>query len=69
VTRLTTSASSFGRVLSDVTLTVDDKSGELVGASAENVLVENALSSPGPGVTRIPDHSKEDPAVQKVVDQ
>jgi 5'-nucleotidase len=69
VTRLITSASSFGRVLSDVTLTINDKSGELEQASAENVLVENALNTPGPGVTRIPDPSKEDPQVQKVVDQ
>ncbi|HEY2959641.1 MAG TPA: bifunctional metallophosphatase/5'-nucleotidase [Actinomycetota bacterium] len=69
VTRLITSASSFGRILSDITLTVDDKSGELVAASADNVIVENALNTPGPNVTRIPDPSKEDPQVQKVVDQ
>ena len=29
VTRLVTSASSFGRILSDLTLTINDKSGEL----------------------------------------
>jgi 5'-nucleotidase len=69
VTRLITSASSFGRILSDITLTVDDKSGELVNASAENMLVENALNTPGPGVTRVPDPSKEDPQVQQVVNQ
>jgi 5'-nucleotidase len=69
VTRLITSASSFGRILSDLTLTVDDKSGELVQASADNVIVENALNAPGPGVTRIPDPSKEDPQVQAVVQQ
>jgi 5'-nucleotidase len=69
VTRLITSASSFGRILSDITLTVDDKSGELVASSAENVLVENALNTPGPGVTRVPDPSKEDPQVQQVVNQ
>ena len=69
VTRLITSAASFGRILSDITLTVDDKSGELVNASAENVLVENALNTPGPGVTRVPDPSKEDPQVQQVVNQ
>ncbi|HEX6677503.1 MAG TPA: bifunctional metallophosphatase/5'-nucleotidase [Actinomycetes bacterium] len=69
VTRLITSASSFGRVLSDITLTVDDKSGELVASSANNVLVENALNTPGPGVTRIPDPSKEDPQVAAVVNQ
>lgn len=69
VTRLITSASSFGRILTDITLTVDDKTGELVQASAENVIVENALNTPAPGVVRVPDPSKEDPAVQAVVSQ
>jgi 5'-nucleotidase len=69
VTRLITSASSFGRILTDVTLTVDDRSGELVAASAENVIVDNALNASGSGVTRVPDPSKADPAVQQVVDQ
>jgi 5'-nucleotidase len=69
VTRLITSASSFGRVLSDLTLTLDDRDGTLKDASADNVLVENALNAPGPGVTRVPDPSKEDPQVQAVVNQ
>ncbi len=69
VTRLVTSASSFGRVLSDITLTVDDKTGTLVQAAASNVLVENALNTPGPGVVRQPDPSKEDPQVKALVDQ
>jgi 5'-nucleotidase len=69
VTRLITSASSFGRILSDLTLTLDDKSGELVQAAADNLIVENALNAPAPGVARIPDPSKEDPQVQKVVQQ
>jgi 5'-nucleotidase len=69
VTRLVTSASSFGRILTDITLTVDDKTGELVAASAENVVVANALNTPGPGVVRIPDPSKEDPQVQALVEQ
>ncbi|HEU0171383.1 MAG TPA: bifunctional metallophosphatase/5'-nucleotidase [Acidimicrobiales bacterium] len=69
VTRLITSASSFGRILTDITLTVDDKTGELVQASAENVIVGNALNTPAPGVTRIPDPSREDPQVRAVVDQ
>jgi 5'-nucleotidase len=68
-TRLITSASSFGRILSDITLTLDDRSGELVRSSADNVIVENALNTPGPGVTRVPDPSKEDPQVQAVVNQ
>jgi 5'-nucleotidase len=69
VTRLITSASSFGRILTDITLTVNDKNGTLVQASAENVIVDNALNVPGPGVVRIPDPTKADPAVQAVVDQ
>jgi 5'-nucleotidase len=69
VTRLITSASSFGRVLSDITLTLDDKTGELVSASADNILIRNALNAPGPGVVRQPDSSKADAAVQAVVDQ
>jgi 5'-nucleotidase len=69
VTRLITSASSFGRVLTDITLTVDDMTGKLVGASADNVIVENALNTPGPGVTRIPDTTKDDDRVAGVVEQ
>lgn len=69
VTRLITSASSFGRILTDINLEVDDRRGTLVSASAQNVIVENALNTPGPGVVRMPDTSKEDPAVQSVVDQ
>jgi 5'-nucleotidase len=68
VTRLITSASSFGRVLSDITLTVD-RNGKLLSASAENVLVRNALNTPGPGVVRQPDTSKADPTVAAVVNQ
>jgi 5'-nucleotidase len=40
--RLVTSASSFGRVLSDITLTIDDKTGELLAASALNSIVRNS---------------------------
>jgi 5'-nucleotidase len=69
VTRLITSASSFGRVLSDITLTIDSRNEKLVSASANNVIVANALNAPGPGVTRQADTSKEDPEVQAVVNQ
>jgi len=69
VTRLITSAASFGRVLSDITLTVDTKSGELVGAAAVNSIVDNALNASGANVVRIPDPSKIDPVVDKVVQQ
>ncbi len=67
VTRLITSASSFGRVLSDITLTIDDRTGRLVQASAENLIVDNALNAVG--TPRIPDPSKEDPQVAAVVAQ
>jgi 5'-nucleotidase len=69
VTRLITSASSFGRVLSDITLTVDNKNDKLISATANNILIRNALNTPGPGITRIPDPSLADPTVQAVVTQ
>ncbi|MCO5997512.1 bifunctional metallophosphatase/5'-nucleotidase [Actinoallomurus rhizosphaericola] len=69
VTRLITSASSFGRILSDITLKVDNRTGTLVSADATNSIVENALNTPGAGVTRQEDPSKADPAVAKVVKQ
>jgi 5'-nucleotidase len=68
VTRLITSASSFGRVLSDITLTVD-RNGKLISAGADNILVRNALNTPGAGVVRQPDTSREDPTVAAVVQQ
>jgi 5'-nucleotidase len=69
-TRLVTSAASFGRVLTDITLTLDDRSGKLVQASAENQIVDNALNLRVDSTTvRQPDPSKEDPAVAAVVDQ
>jgi 5'-nucleotidase len=69
VTRLITSASSFGRILSDITLNLDPKTGELVSASANNIVVRNALNTPGPNVVRQPDTSLEDPKVASVVKQ
>jgi 5'-nucleotidase len=73
VTRLITSASSFGRILSDITLTIDDRNGKLVQASADNIVIENALNTPAPPgqptVIRQPDTTKEDPQVQAVVAQ
>ncbi len=69
VTRLITSASSFGRVLSDITLTVDNKNDKLISATANNILIRNATNTPGPGVIRSPDLSLADPAVQAVVTQ
>jgi 5'-nucleotidase len=69
VTRLITSASSFGKMLSDITLTVDDRTGRLVAADAVDSIVQNAKNTPAPGVSRIDDPSKADPAVAKVVQQ
>jgi 5'-nucleotidase len=69
VTRLITSASSFGRVVSDITLTLKDTTGDLLSADATNILVKNALNKPGAGVVRQADTSKEDPAVAAVVSQ
>ncbi len=42
--RLITSASSFGRILTDLTLTVDDRTGQLVSAAAENSIVRNSTN-------------------------
>jgi 5'-nucleotidase len=69
VTRLITSASSFGRILSDITLTIDERNDKLVSVGASNIIVENALNTPGPGVVRQNDPSKADPQVQAVVNQ
>jgi len=69
VTRLITSASSFGRVLSDLTLTIDNKNDKLISVSANNILIRNATNVPGPGVVRVPDPSLADPTVQGVVNQ
>lgn len=69
VTRLVTSAASFGRILSDLTLTVDDRTGALVAATATNTIVANALNPYSAGTARQPDPSKEDPAVAAVVAQ
>jgi 5'-nucleotidase len=69
VTRLITSASSFGRVLSDITLKIDNKNDKLIEATANNLLIRNATNTPGPGVVRAPDPSLADAAVQAVVTQ
>jgi 5'-nucleotidase len=44
VDRLITSASSQGRILTDITLNIDDITGELVSASAVNAVTENATN-------------------------
>ena len=71
VTRLITSAASFGRILTDITLTIDDKSGELVAASADEHRSSTTRSTLASDATTVrqPDTSKEDPQVQAVVNQ
>ncbi|MGH3128573.1 MAG: bifunctional metallophosphatase/5'-nucleotidase [Gaiellaceae bacterium] len=69
VTRLITSASSFGRILSDLTLTIDENNDKLLGAEANNILIRNATNTPGAGVVRAPDLSLADPQVQALVGQ
>jgi 5'-nucleotidase len=70
VTRLITSASSFGRILSDITLTIDAHTDKLIEVGANNIIVDNALNPRiNADTVRQPDHSKEDPQVQAVVDQ
>jgi 5'-nucleotidase len=69
VTRLITSASSFGRVLSDLTLTIDENNDKLLGAVANNILIRNATNTPGTGVVRLPDLSLADTQVQALVNQ
>jgi 5'-nucleotidase len=66
--RLITSASSLGRVLTDVTVTVDDATGELRAASATNHIVENS-TNPSTETPRVDDPTKADPAVAAVVAQ
>jgi 5'-nucleotidase len=70
VTRLITSASSFGRVLSDITLTIDDRNDKLISATADNIVIDNAKNLRASSATvRDPDPAKADPQVQAVVDQ
>jgi 5'-nucleotidase len=69
VTRLITSASSFGRILSDLTLTIDENNDKLLAVSANNILIRNATNTPGAGVVRSPDPSLADPQVQALVTQ
>jgi 5'-nucleotidase len=73
-TRLVTSAAAFGRVYTDINLSVNTRNGKLVTAAATNAIVENALNPTKDPVTgaankRIPDPAKEDPIVKAVVDQ
>ena len=63
-----TSASSFGRILSDITLTVNDQSGTLVPRAHQHDHRQRAEHA-GPGRRPGAGPSREDPAVDAVVDQ
>jgi 5'-nucleotidase len=68
VTRIVTSASAFGRVLTDASLTIDDVTGKPVDIDATNIIVENSTNVPGGGAN--PNLTKpSDPAVSAVVAQ
>ena len=62
VSRLITSASSFGRILTDVTLNIDNITGALISASAVNTIVENSVN-PDTTARRVDDPTKSDPEV------
>jgi 5'-nucleotidase len=62
IQRLVTSASSFGRILTDVTLSVDNITGELVSASAVNIVVENSTNL-DTTARRVEDPNKVDPDI------
>lgn len=67
VDRLVTSASSFGRALSDITLSIDDITGELISASAVNSVVENS-SNANTSTPRVADPTKVATDVQALAD-
>ena len=67
-TRLITSASSFGRILTDITLRVEDKSGVLTDAVATNDIVRNSSNAFAPGTVPLLDRPK-DERVNAVVQQ
>jgi 5'-nucleotidase len=67
-TRLITSASSFGRILSDITLRIEDKSGLVTDALATNAIVRNSSNAFAPGTAPLLDFPK-DEAVAAVVQQ
>jgi 5'-nucleotidase len=59
-TRLITSASSFGRVLSDITLRIEDKTGVVTDAVATNAVVRNSSNAFIPGTVPLLDLPKDD---------
>ncbi len=66
--RLVTQAASFGRVLTDMRLTIDRKSGDVVAASASNHIVTRDVT-PDPAVTKLVDEyaAKSAPLENRIV--
>jgi 5'-nucleotidase len=66
--RLVTSASSFGRLITQIDLTIDDATGEMVSATAQNHIVTQTVAK-DPGATEILAHYKTfaDPIANQVV--
>jgi 5'-nucleotidase len=74
-TSVVTSAGSFGRLVTDISVTLDKRTRRFVSASARNVIVENGIQNPDGTWQRdaagnfIRDPAKVDPAVKKIADK
>jgi 5'-nucleotidase len=66
-TRRVVASHSQGRLISDVGLTIENSTGQLVSTTATNVLVLNSTTAPPAAV--VFDPAKADPAVQAITDQ
>jgi 5'-nucleotidase len=66
--RLVTSASSFGRLITSINMTIDQATGEMVSASAVNNIVTQTVAK-DPGATEILAHYKtfSDPIANQIV--
>jgi 5'-nucleotidase len=56
--KLVTSASSFGRLVTDIDLSIDRRTGDVISAAAENVIVERT-NAPDPAQTDLIAHYRE----------
>jgi 5'-nucleotidase len=68
-TRVVTSASSNGRVVSDVTLSIYDNTGELLSAAATNTIVANGRTTAGTPPVASYNTALADPTVSGIVSQ
>jgi 5'-nucleotidase len=70
-----TGAGSFGRLVTDISVTVDRQTRRFVSASARNVIVENGIRNPDGSWLRdaagnfVRDPAKVDPAVKAIADK